>query len=182
MWEWKMKTFKQHIIVDGYNFILRTSRIDPSDDEALWRAREKLIHQLVAYRGNKQLQITIVFDGQDVKLPGKTSRPSGIHVLFSQAPQKADPLILKRIDQSTQKGNIILVTSDRPLALLAQAQGCQIQSVEDFISRISKREKQENSNKYEQKMSKAELEEWLELFGGKINKSEQNKAREQGKS
>lgn len=176
-----MKTFKQHIIVDGYNFILRTGRIDPSDDEALWRAREDLIHQLIAYRGNKQLQITIVFDGQDVKLLGKIPRPSGIHVLFSRAPQKADPLILKRIDQSTQKGNIILVTSDRPLALSARAQGCQIQSVEDFRTKISKREKQETDYKYDHKMSKAELEEWLELFGGKTSKSEQQKAKEQGK-
>ncbi|NOY57791.1 MAG: hypothetical protein GXO75_02505 [Calditrichaeota bacterium] len=169
-----MKTLKQHIIVDGYNFILRTSRIDPSDDEALWRARENLVHQLVAYRGNKQLQITIVFDGQDVKLLGKRPRPSGIRVLFSRAPQKADPLILKRINQSTQKSNIILVTSDRPLALSARAHGCQIQSVEDFRFKISKREKQDNRNKYDQKMSKAEMEEWLELFGGKTEKTGQN--------
>ncbi|NIA29092.1 MAG: hypothetical protein GWP06_04155 [Actinobacteria bacterium] len=176
-----MKTFKQHIIVDGYNFILRTDRIDPSDDEALWRARERLIHQLVAYRGNKQLQITIVFDGQDVKLLGKIPRPSGIHVLFSRAPQKADLLILKRIDQSTKKGNIILVTSDRPLALLARAQGCQIQSVEDFRFKISKREKQENRNKYDQKMSKAELEEWLELFNSKTIKNGQNMGKEHEK-
>lgn len=168
--------FQQHIIVDGYNFILRTSKIDPADDEALWKAREKLIHQLIAFRGNKKLQITIVFDGQDVKLLGKTPRPSGIHVLFSKAPQKADPLILKLIDQAQRRKSITLVTSDRFLASSARAKGSQTMSVEDFQIKIDKRKSNlEYNNKYEQTMSQAELEEWLKLFADKPDANKQNK-------
>lgn len=166
----KVINLQQHIIVDGYNFILRTGKIDPADDEALWKAREKLIHQLIAFRGNKKLQITIVFDGQDVKLLGKTPRPSGIQVLFSRAPQKADPLILKLIDQSQRRKSITLVTSDRFLASSARGKGSQTLSVEDFQVKIGKRTATlDYKNKYEQTMSQTELEEWLRLFGGETN-------------
>ncbi len=171
-----MTNFQQHIIVDGYNFILRTGRVDPADDEALFNAREKLIHQLIAFRGNKKLKITTVFDGQDVKLLSKTPRPRGIQVLFSKAPQKADPLILKLIDQAKQPGNITLVTSDRFLASAARTKGCQIQSVEDFQIKIARKKSNlEYNNKYDQTMSQAELDEWLNLFADKRDADRSNK-------
>ena len=123
-------TAQQLIIVDGYNYILRQKVIQHHDDNALWKAREDLIRQLVAFRGNKRINITIVFDGQDFKGLTKTHRPQGIKVLFSKAPQKADPLIINLVEKSLQPRDITVVTSDRALANLARSNGCTVWSSE----------------------------------------------------
>ena len=58
---------RPHIIIDGYNYILRHSNIDSSKEDALWNAREQLIHRMIAFLGQKQILISIVFDGKDIK-------------------------------------------------------------------------------------------------------------------
>ncbi len=158
---------KPHIIIDGYNFIMRLYKIDWDQDDALLEARERLIHQLIAYRGNKQMEITIVFDGQDVKGIMKKHRPKGIHVRFSRAPQKADPMILKMIHAAKNPGSITLVTSDRGLSRQAKAYGCRGESVESFRDRIEAKPQPKShgaEKKYNVNMSQQELKEWLRLF------------------
>lgn len=162
-------TNRPHIIVDGYNYILRQYCIDFSQEHALWDAREELIHRMVSYLGQKRTKITIVFDGQDVQGIAQKSRPAGISIVFSKAPRKADPVILDIIAKSKNKKNITLVTSDRPLARLAVGLGCDAVSVEAFSEKIAHKQKeqvQEYSQKFKGELSPKEVEEWLRLFKG----------------
>ncbi len=155
-----------HIIIDGYNFILRMYRINWENESALWHAREDLIRKSIAFRGNKRIKITIVFDGQDIKQIGKIARPSGISVVFSQAPQKADPLILNMIKSAKQSRNITLVTSDKVLQRDARFYGCHVWSVNQLNLKFSHfQETDELQQKYNSSMSQQELEEWLRIFG-----------------
>lgn len=154
-----------HIIIDGYNYILRQFHIDFGREYALWDAREKLIHQMIAYLGQKQLRITIVFDGQDIKGIAKIRRPAGLSVLFSKAPYKADPLIIKLVQKAKNPTLITVVSSDVGLANVVKAYGCTITSSEDFAARISADHREiEHTNKYEAQLSPKEVEEWLRLF------------------
>jgi predicted RNA-binding protein with PIN domain len=156
---------RPHIIIDGYNFVLRQYSIDFTNEHALWDAREKLVHQMIAYLGQKQIRITIVFDGQDLKGISEKHRPAGISVRFSKAPQKADPLILEIIRKSNAKKNITLVTSDRPLARLAAGYGCETIGVSEFEQKmVRKQQKFEHTEKYNANLSPKEIEEWLKIF------------------
>ncbi|RQW10466.1 hypothetical protein EH222_02340 [candidate division KSB1 bacterium] len=154
-------------IIDGYNYILRLWRIDRSQEHALWEARERLIHQMIAYLGQKKMRIHIVFDGQDVKGVATTPRPAGIVVQFSNAPAKADPLIIDFVRKSKSPGTITVVTSDKPLAESCAHHGCAIMSVEALAEEMAQdHQKSELSDKYDVKMTPKEVEEWLRLFSG----------------
>ena len=160
-------TPRKKIIIDGYNFILRFHEIAPGQEDALFIAREQFIHKVISYRGNKVMDIVIVFDGQDIKGLSRQHRPAGIKIMFSKAPQKADPLILKLLEQSSDTRHITLVTSDRGLAHRATVYQCTVQTVEDFAAsmrRPAMEKPREIEKKYNSRMSKAELDEWLRLF------------------
>lgn len=157
---------KHHIIIDGYNYILRSEQLDPDNENALWEARERLIHRMINYLGNKKILITIVFDGQDIKGIGKRHRPSGIRVRFSKAPQKADPLILGMIEKSSNPRNISVVTSDKTLARLAAGFGSKTMTVFNFSNKLSTSQQDfEYIEKFKGQLSKQELNDWLQLFG-----------------
>jgi predicted RNA-binding protein with PIN domain len=156
---------RPHYIIDGYNYIMRFSPIDFSQEHALWDAREKLVHQMVAYLGQKKIRITIVFDGQDVKGISRKPRPAGISVRFSRAPEKADPLIIKMVSESKSPANITVVTSDKQLANICKAYGCLDMSVEAFASKMTtERQDTAVSEKYDVNMTPKDVEEWMRLF------------------
>ncbi len=161
---------RPHFIIDGYNYILRHSHIDMSEEHALWDAREQLIRQMIAYLGQKPIRITIVFDGQDLKGIAKTPRPAGISVKFSKAPTKADPVIIHLVQKSKSPQNITVVTSDNGLANVCKSYGCEVLSSEEFSARIDKeRETEKILHKYDYTMPAKELDEWLRLFGESDN-------------
>lgn len=154
-----------HYIVDGYNFILRRRRIDHQQEHALWDAREELIRQLVVFRGQKNILISVVFDGQDLKGLAQQSHPTGIKVIFSQAPLKADPAILKIIQSTRNPRNITLVTSDQTLARLAAGAGCLVISIEAFAEKMApSQEEPEYAQKYKAQLTSEEMNNWLKLF------------------
>jgi predicted RNA-binding protein with PIN domain len=157
---------RPHYIIDGYNYILRHFHINFDEEDALWRAREQFIHQMIAFLGQKQIRITTVFDGQDLKGITDTHRPAGIKVRFSKAPRKADPLIIDMVKKSKSPQNIIVVTSDTGLGTITKSYGSDIMTSEEFADKIARdRQTFEISDKYETKMSSKELQEWLRLFG-----------------
>ncbi|MDZ7314790.1 MAG: NYN domain-containing protein [candidate division KSB1 bacterium] len=159
------KTDQPHWIIDGYNYILRTEKIDFDSEDALLDARERLVRRLIAFRGQKRQCITIVFDGRDLKGIQRQPRPAGVEVIFSRAPQKADPAILALIQKSLQPRKITLVTSDNSLAHHAAGFGCTILSVEQFTEKMKRDEEEtEYRQKYEARLSPDQVDEWLKLF------------------
>jgi len=154
-----------HIIVDGYNFILRTKSLSVKDENALQAAREALVARLEAYRSNKGIKVTVVFDGQDVKVFNQPINPGGIQIIYSKPPQKADALIKNMIERERQARNVTLVTSDRALADYGRACGCKIRSVEEFSRRLTRPDQEsEYRAKYDKPLSAREVDEWLRLF------------------
>lgn len=80
------------IIIDAYNLIHRASDLRKLLETGLENSREQLLYKLSVYRQNKQIKITVVFDGDRV---GKSStlKQAGINIIYSVPPRSADDVI-----------------------------------------------------------------------------------------
>lgn len=153
------------IIVDGYNYILRTMPVRKSDEKALERAREQLLRQMEGYAQGRRVQVVVVFDGRS--LPGIEPLPArrGVRVLFSRAPQSADALIKSMIEKQKQPRAVTVVTSDMPLARFVTSCGAQHWRVEALRERLEQRPPGAGiAEKFAGPVSAQEVDEWLRLF------------------
>ena len=155
---------KAHIIIDGYNFILRTRHVDQQNANALENARNELLSKLSSYKGSKQVKITVVFDGQAEYFSQQTSSASGINVVFSKPPQNADRVIVNMIENAQHPANITVVSSDNFIRTSAGHLGCQILSSAEFAEKLDQKQAIDYSEKYSNNMSQSELDEWMNIF------------------
>ena len=90
-----------HLLIDGYNYIGRTSQAGmdgPSDPET---AREHLLDRLVEYRNMKRVRVTVVFDAYaGVHLLRSRTNYKGIEVIYSGREETADDVIKQMIRDS----------------------------------------------------------------------------------
>ncbi|MDZ7261565.1 MAG: NYN domain-containing protein [candidate division KSB1 bacterium] len=152
------------IIIDGYNMIHQVAELRRYLDDNLECARDQLIGQLRAYRSRKRVKITLVFDGNNVA--SANVNPSGVDVIFSHPPLKADPIIKALIEKEKNRKAVTIVTSDKAIVAFANQLGARTISPETFYNRISIRAPEvELNSKYNGILSSEELREWLRLFG-----------------
>ena len=86
-------------IIDGYNVLHLIGSYKSVLQTDLEQAREMLIHDVHIYRSHKSIDIMIVFDGAaDVMTPFHLQRRGKVQILFSKAPLKADPVIVKAVE------------------------------------------------------------------------------------
>lgn len=155
-------------ILDGYNVIYQVPQFLSALEQNLELGRNALIHFVRGYQAGKNFKTIIVFDGDQV---GYGSSPElamkGLSILFSQPPEKADPLIKRLIQKNPHKRSVILVSSDQELVQFARQQGASSISPMEFYERGSHppANQTEMDRKYEADVSAADIEEWLKLFG-----------------
>ncbi len=107
-----------HLIIDGYNYIMRTS-LAASDVET---ARDLLLEQLVEYRKQKAPRITVVFDATGgVHLARSRTNYRGIEIIYSGRDETADDVI-KEMIRARMSGTVV-VSSDRELIDEAKKRG-----------------------------------------------------------
>jgi predicted RNA-binding protein with PIN domain len=164
------------LIIDGYNLIFaRESRPD-KEPESLEQQRNKLINRLRDYNRPRNEYIIIAFDGESNHLyPERRKEDKNIEVIFSQAGQTADELILNIASTSDNPKNIEVITSDRELADGIKRLKAKICSSAEFLERLNKPAKEDA--KYNQSsggdepiekvigLSPAEVEAWMKIFG-----------------
>lgn len=111
-----------HLLIDGYNYIGRTSlagMFGLSDSEV---ARDHLLDQLVEYRKEKRAKITVVFDAYaGVHLFRSRTNYKGIEVIYSGRDETADDVIRQLI--RTRPAGLVVVSSDRALIDEAKRHG-----------------------------------------------------------
>ncbi len=85
-------------------------------------------------QGSHSNQVTVVFDGK----PGMYGFPVAheIRIVFTEY-ETADDLIKRRVEESKNKKNIVVVTDDRALLLYVRGCGASVMSCGDFIKRAS---------------------------------------------
>lgn len=162
-----MKTKSQKIIIDGYNVLHLIEPYRSMLQKDLEAARNRFIHDLSIYRSQKMLDILVVFDGAaGIPVPHQYETRAGIRIMFSRAPQKADPVIINLIRKAKQRRSLIVVTNDGEIISFARSAGSQTLSPKELSRRMSAKPRDDQLlNKFDDNMSSDELEEWKKIFG-----------------
>src|SRR4030042_6461758 len=108
-----------HLIIDGYNVIRQSPRLQFLDVIDLQAGREALLELLAHYRRRSHHQITVVFDGwQRGDLKESRDRYEGILVIYSRRGERADEVMKRLLIQERQRAPG--VTSDREVQVCAE--------------------------------------------------------------
>ncbi len=160
------------VIVDGYNLILRSSRLKPGPNRTLRESRDKLVNLLSWMMGANDVRYLVVFDGTEA---GGRDEPSGrVQVTYSRPPDKADDVIRRLVEKKVGGDEAItVVTADLEVARHARAMGADISLADLFLAAalgdagraagVAADGESEIAEK-PVSLSKKEVEEWAELF------------------
>ena len=160
------------VIVDGYNLILRSSRLKPGPNRTLRESRDKLVNLLSWMMGANDVRYLVVFDGTEA---GGRDEPSGrVQVTYSRPPDKADDVIRRLVEKKVGGDEAItVVTADIEVARHARAMGADVSLADLFLAaalgdagRATGDAADDGSEAADKpaSLSKKELEEWAELF------------------
>lgn len=102
-----------YLIVDGYNIIFGWHSLNKIAKEDISVARKRLMNILVNYRGYKNNEVVLVFDGYRVKgNVGEKSNYHGIHVVYTRENETADNYIEKLISEIGKNYSVRVASSD----------------------------------------------------------------------
>ena len=158
------------VIVDGYNLILRTPRLQPGDGRTLRESREKLVNLLSWALGGDQVKFIVVFDG--TRESGQAETSARVEVMFSKPPHSADDVIRDLVEEHTDDDRpVTVVTADLEVARHARAMGADIAIADLFLASTlgpgassSGEPTGDATPEKPSTISKKELEEWARIF------------------
>lgn len=150
-------------LIDGHNIIARMpdiSLLDPHDEA-------KLVQRLRGFCARSGKAMTVIFDNG---LPGGESRMSSrlVKVIFASGRRMtADEMIVRRIRKERDPNKWIIVTSDREVRAVAEAYRMKTIPAHEFIQmlRSPKKAAMERGENPHLTLSKAEVDEWMRIFG-----------------
>jgi predicted RNA-binding protein with PIN domain len=152
------------ILVDGHNLIGQLPDIslaDP-DDEA------KLVLLLRRYAARRRgRKVVVIFDGGVYGHPDNLSG-YGVEARFAKSPADADKELIRQIRAVKRRDEWVVVSSDRAVAGEAQAHGLPVLSSQEFARRLAAMDLPRaslNAKRNDRPLSRAEIEEWMRLFG-----------------
>ncbi|MDD5099873.1 MAG: NYN domain-containing protein [Syntrophales bacterium] len=126
-----------HIIVDGYNLIRQSDTFRQAERKSLEEGRNALIRNLIDYRKFRGHRITVVFDGWVGGSP-KEERDiaGGVEIIYSRLGEKADEVIKRLLEKAGEE--ILVVTSDREIAVFAARRGKTAVASAEFAARLER--------------------------------------------
>jgi len=155
-------------IIDGHNLIgkLTDISLDDPNDEAL------LVQKLMGFVARTRRKCVVIFDHG---LPGGASRmsTSGVKVLFAAHDERADDVIMRRIRKEKNPTMWTVVSSDNEVLDSARRHRLGALKSAEFaaiLRRPPPPPQPDVSEAADVKLSADEIDEWLDLFGGKAEK------------
>lgn len=131
------KEKKEYFIVDGYNVIFSWEGLKHFSDENLDGARHMLMDILSNYRGYRECELVLVFDGYKVKdNEGERFDYHGIHIVYTKENETGDMYIEKLIDEIGKNYAVKVVTSDNLIQVAAVRSGVLRMSSHEFREEI----------------------------------------------
>jgi uncharacterized protein len=111
-----------HIVIDGYNYMMRTVASRVQEGSSLEALRRGVLEKLSRYKRRKGSKITVVFDAYRSLSPGRQRENYlGIDVVYSRENETADDVIIGWIRE--RRSGMIVVTSDRAIIDEAKRSG-----------------------------------------------------------
>jgi len=108
------------LVVDGYNVSMAGW-----GDSSPAAQRERLIASLSRLHLRVRCDIVVVFDGADVVGVPPTRRP-GVRVVFSEAGEEADPVVVREVGSLADSVPAIVASSDQWVQEHAEAEGATV--------------------------------------------------------
>lgn len=153
------------IIVDGYNYIGRSTELTLQDTGA----RDKIIYLFGQYCARAQKMLTIVFDGSFSGQQVDRKRQYGrVTVIYTSPIYSADHAIKKMVgsQEPKRRKTLTIVSSDNEIADYVKAHGASVIKSEEFEQEIIRTLTQEQPlDRVNIHITDEEVQEWLKLFG-----------------
>lgn len=148
------------VVIDGHNLIgcLPEISLAEADDE------EKLLFKLRQYRARTGRKLEVVFDPGVFYKPGSHRVKGGITVQYAPAGQTADQVIINRLRRLKEPTQTLVVSSDRAIQQVARMVRARVMPAADFAAGLMSPAVTAGPEA-EVKLSEAEVEAWLTLFG-----------------
>jgi predicted RNA-binding protein with PIN domain len=156
------------ILIDGHNLIgqMRNISLADPDDEA------QLVMLLRRYATKKRgRKVIVIFDGGVYGHPDNLNG-YGVEARFAKSPSDADSELIRRIRAVRRRDEWQVVSSDNAVAGAARAHGVPVMSAQEFARRLEAIDAPKpNASLHEKRndrpLTKAEIAEWMRLFGVK---------------
>lgn len=154
-------------LIDGHNLIsvLPGIELDEEHDEA------RLVIKLKGFFGRINKKAEVFFDHG---LPGGVNPDlsnSQVKVIWASHRSNADALITRRVKNSRDPAQLIVVSSDHEVLNAASEHRAQTMTSRDFVlfmqETLASAAEQDRSTDVQ--LSASEIEEWLQLFGGEAD-------------
>ncbi len=153
-----------HYLIDGHNLIAKLPDISLSDPDD----EVQLILRLRQWTAvSPKRRVTVYFDGgipggQNVRLS-----TSQVQVVFATAGKTADALLIRHVKKVKNPPEFTLVTSDQAIIKTAVIRKMKYLRSETFAAHLAETgaARQTPVEPEDPRLSQAEIEEWLELFG-----------------
>jgi predicted RNA-binding protein with PIN domain len=94
--------------------------------------RERLCDALVEFQLRCRCEVTVVFDGAEVR-GVRPLRRRGLRVVFSAAGQEADDVVVDEVMFRPLEVPVIVVSSDREVRAGAEAEGAAVLPADTFL-------------------------------------------------
>jgi hypothetical protein len=155
-------------LIDGHNLIPKVGlHLDSFDDEL------ELVDLLREFSRLHRRQVEVYFDGAPAGQAG-TRGLGTVKATFVRAGTTADAAIARRLKKLGRAAkNWTVVSSDRQVQADAREARAEVLSSEGFARLLQQTPRVENSKPaQDRKVSPAEVDEWLKIFGSKGHRTE----------
>jgi predicted RNA-binding protein with PIN domain len=107
-----------HVVIDGYNVTKSAWSSAPLDSQ-----RNRLLNGLAPLVARNRAEVTVVFDGAELKDRPPVAGPRGVRVMFSPLGVIADDVIRDLLEAEPPGRPVVVVSSDREVAAAAHRSG-----------------------------------------------------------
>jgi predicted RNA-binding protein with PIN domain len=107
-----------HVVIDGYNVTKTAWSSAPLDSQ-----RNRLLNGLAPLVARNRAEVTVVFDGAELKDRPPVAGPRGVRVMFSPLGVIADDVIRDLLEAEPPGRPVVVVSSDREVAAAAYRSG-----------------------------------------------------------
>ena len=156
----------QRIIIDGYNVVFTDTSLRRIAIKDRTRAREALISKVRDYIGERNVHVTIVFDGRGSYLDRKVIVPGRLQIVYTPDAQTADEVIIATLNNAQSPQSYIIVTSDMvDIGRTARALGGSVIGSKRFLDRMEQGDGGRSEQKSPRDDEMDDTDYWLRKFG-----------------
>ncbi len=148
----------RHYIIDGNNLIGKISKLQKLQQQDKQSSREKLAFLIEDYFHNKKAKVTLHFDGYE----NNPIRLSFAKIIYSDN-KTADDKIRKQIEDSKNRRNLVVVSSDLSIVDFARKCSCNVITSEEFARQMFTAGDDNAEEKLIDRLKNSE--DWEKLFG-----------------